>query len=42
MLVFVQSCPWAVKIWTLVIALLSDLLAVHKTSEARSGLLGFA
>ena len=35
MLVFMQSCPWAVKIWTLVIALLSDLLAVHSSSPHR-------
>ena len=35
MLVFMQSCPWAVKIWTLVIALLSDVLAVHSSNPQR-------
>ena len=35
MLVFMQSCPWAVKIWTLGIALLSDLLAVHSSNPHR-------
>ena len=35
MLVFMQSCPWAVKIWTLGIALLSDLLAVHSSHPHR-------
>jgi len=35
MLLFMQSCPWAVKIWTLVIALLSDVLAVHSSHPQR-------
>jgi hypothetical protein len=30
-----HGCPWAVKIWTLVIALLSDVLAVHSSNRHR-------
>ena len=35
MILFMHSCPWAVKIWTLVIALLSDVLAVHSSNPQR-------
>jgi len=35
MILFMHSCPWAVKIWTLVIALLSDVLAVHSSHPQR-------
>ena len=35
MILFMHSCPWAVKIWTLVIALMSDVLAVHSTNPVR-------
>jgi hypothetical protein len=35
MILFMQGCPWAVKIWTLVIALLSDVLAVDTSNPHR-------
>jgi hypothetical protein len=35
MILFMHGCPWAVKIWTLVIALLSDVLAVHSSNPHR-------
>ena len=35
MILFMHSCPWAVKICTLVIALLSDVLAVDSTNPQR-------
>jgi hypothetical protein len=35
MILFMHGCPWAVKIWTLVIALLSDVLAVHSSNPDR-------
>ena len=35
MILFMHGCPWAVKIWTLVIALLSDVLAVHSANPQR-------
>ena len=35
MILFMHSCPWAVKIWTLAIALLSDVLAVHSANPLR-------
>jgi len=35
MILFMHSCPWAVKIWTLAIALLSDVLAVHSSNPHR-------
>jgi len=35
MILFMHSCPWAVKIWTLVIALLSDVLVVHSSNPLR-------
>jgi hypothetical protein len=35
MILFMHSCPWAVKIWTLAIALLSDVLAVHSSNALR-------
>jgi peptide/nickel transport system permease protein len=35
MILYMRGCPWAVKIWTLVIALLSDVLAVHSSNPHR-------
>jgi len=35
MILFMHGCPWAVKIWTLVIAFLSDVLAVHSSNPDR-------
>jgi hypothetical protein len=35
MILFMRGCPWAVKICTLVIALLSDMLAVHSVYPYR-------
>ena len=35
MILFMHSCPWAVKIWTLAIALLSEVLAVHSSNPHR-------
>jgi hypothetical protein len=35
MILFINGCPWAVKIWTLVIALLSDVLAVDTSNPHR-------
>jgi len=35
MILFMQGCPWAVKIWTLAIALLSDVLAEHTSNPLR-------
>ena len=35
MILFMHGCPWAVKIWTLDMALLSDVLAVHTLNPDR-------
>jgi hypothetical protein len=35
MILFMHGCPWAVKIWTLVIALLSDVLTVRSSNPHR-------
>ena len=35
MLVFMHTCPWPVKMWTLVIAFISDFIAVPSAHTAR-------
>lgn len=35
MLIFMQTCPWTVKIWTLVIGLLSDYISVPSLNTER-------